>query len=280
MTEPLVSIVVLCHNYGRFLAEAVESALAQNYPHLELIVIDDGSTDDSLEVASRYQDRAKVLTQPNQGLARTCNRGAREAAGEYFLFLSADDRLEPTYVSELGAALRRTPEASFAYCAAQLFGAESGVAPARPFSAFSLIRGRNYINGSALTRRADYLAAGGYPEDLGEGAFDDWDFWLTMVERGHRGTYVPKPLLVWRRHEGGSKNPASRGATEVETERVRQRHASLRAPLLPYAFDRSVGLADRLFRISRFRRVLAGCERLSWRWFSAAQQQRDVGSSH
>jgi glycosyltransferase involved in cell wall biosynthesis len=276
MSGPLVSIVVLCHNYGRFLSEAVESALAQDYPRLELIVIDDGSTDDSLEVASRYQDRAKVLTQPNQGLARTCNRGASEASGEHFLFLSADDRLEPAYVSELMAALRRTPEASFAYCMARLFGAETGVAPARPFSAFSLVRGRNYINGSALTRRADYLDAGGYPEDLGEGAFDDWDFWLTMVERGHRGTYVPKPLLLWRRHEGGSKNPASRGATEVETERVRERHTALlaRAHRLPYAFDRGVGLADRIFRISRITPVLAACERLSWRWFSGRAAAR------
>jgi glycosyltransferase involved in cell wall biosynthesis len=281
MTEPLVSIVVLCHNYGRFLAEAIESALAQDYARLELIVIDDGSTeDDSLEVANRYRDRAKVLTHPNQGLARTCNRGASDATGEYFLFLSADDRLETRYVSELMGALRRTPQASFAYCAARLFGAESGVAPARPFSAFSLVRGRNYVNGSALTRRADYLDAGGYPEDLGEGAFDDWDFWLTMVERGHRGTYVPKALLRWRRHEGGSKNPASRGATEVETARIRERHAELQEAasglggLAPYAFDRGVGLADRVFRISRITPVLAACERLSWRWFSGRAAAR------
>lgn len=282
MTEQMVSIVVLCHNYARFLPEAVESALAQDYPNIELIVIDDGSTDDSLEVANRYADRATVLTQPNQGLARTCNRGAGEATGEYFLFLSADDRLEPTYVSELMEALGRTPGTSFAYCSARLFGAESGVAPARPFSAFSLVRGRNYINGSALTRRADYLAAGGYPEDLGEGGFDDWDFWLTMVERGHRGTYVPKPLLVWRRHEGGSKNPASRGTTEVETTRVRERHLELQRAasgprgLAAYAFDRGVGLADRVLRISRFRPLLAACERISWRWFRGATARRGV----
>jgi glycosyltransferase involved in cell wall biosynthesis len=276
MSEPLVSIVVLCHNYGRFLQEAMESALGQDYPSLELIVIDDGSTDDSLEVASRYEDRARVLSQPNQGLARTCNRGAAEAAGEYFVFLSADDALEPSYVSELMGALARTPEASFAYCAARLFGAESGIAPARPFSAFSLVRGRNYINGSALTRRADYLAVGGYPEDLGEGAFDDWDFWLTMVERGHRGTYVSKPLLRWRRHERGSKNPASRGTAEGETARVRARHAALLqgASTAPYALDRAVGLADRLFRISRSRRLLAACEGLSWRLFRRATGRR------
>ena len=275
MTAPLVSIVVLCHNYGQFLAEAIESALAQDYRSVELIVLDDGSTDDSLDVASRYEERARILTQPNRGLARTCNRGAREAAGEHFVFLSADDRLEPTYVSELHDALERTPEASFAYCAARLFGAESGVAPARPFSAFSLVRGRNYINGSALTRRTDYLDAGGYPEDLPEGSFDDWDFWLTMVERGRRGTYVPKPLLLWRRHEAGSKNPASRGTAEVETARIRERHTGLQRAAsgfggaAAYAFDRGVGLADRVFRISRVQPLLAACERASWRRFTA-----------
>ena len=147
-----------------------------------------------------------MLTQENQGLARTCNRGAREASGEYFLFLSADDRLEPTYVSELLAAVEREPDASFAYCAARLFGAESGVAPSRPFSAFLLVRGRNYVNGSALTRRADYLDAGGYPEDLGEGAFDDWDFWLTMLDRGPPGNVRPEAapsLAPTRRREQG-----------------------------------------------------------------------------
>ncbi len=273
MSPPLVSIVVLCHNYGRYLAEALDSAIAQDYASTELVVVDDGSTDDSLEVASRYEGRARILTQANQGLARTCNRGAREASGDHFVFLSADDRLEPTYVSELMAALERRPGASFAYCAMRRFGAESGVQPARPFSAFSLIRGRNYINGSALTRRADYLEAGGYPEDLGEGAFDDWDFWLTMLEHGRRGTYVPEPLLHWRRHPGGSKNPASRGTAETETARIRQRHSELHRRIsgargqAAYALDRGVGLADRLVGISRSPRVLDAVEGSSWRRF-------------
>jgi glycosyltransferase involved in cell wall biosynthesis len=277
VSRPLVSIVVLCHDYGRFLAEAIESALRQDYPSIEVLVVDDGSTDDSFKVASRFQDRVRILTQTNQGLARTCNRGAREASGEYIVFLSADDMLEPSYVSELLAAVEREPDASFAYCSARRFGAESGVAPSRPFSAFSLIRGRNYVNGSALTRRHDYVAAGGYPEDLGEGGFDDWDFWLTMLEHGHRGTYVPKPLLHWRRHQGGSKNPASRGPTEVETARVRARHAELQRRasgprgLAAYAFDRAVGLTDRALRLSKSPRLLAACERASWRRFLAAE---------
>jgi glycosyltransferase involved in cell wall biosynthesis len=270
---PLVSIVVLCHDYGRFLPEAIESALAQDHPQVEVIVIDDGSTDDSLEVARRYEDRVRVLTQENTGLARTCNLGAREATGEIFLFLSADDRLEPTYVSELLSALERRPDASFAYCSAHLFGAQEGVMPSRPFSALSLIRGRNYVNGSALTRRSAYLEAGGYPEDLPEGAFDDWDFWLTMLDRGKRGTYVPKPLLHWRRHEAGSKDPTSRGQAEVERNRIRERHrelyerASGLGATLAYGFDRGVGLADRLFGLSRSRRLLDWAERASWNAF-------------
>ena len=270
MSTPLVSIVVLCHNYGRYLGEAVDSALAQDYPRTEVIVVDDGSTDDSLEVATGYGDRIRVLTQENEGMARSCNRGVRESDGDLFAFLSADDWFEPTYVTELHRALERTPQASFAYCAASLFGAESGLMPARPFSAFSLVRGRNYINGSALTRRAAYLDAGGYPEDLGEGAFDDWDFWLTMVERGYRGTYVPKPLLHWRRHSTGSKDPTSRGRAEVEAARIRERHAELYRDvsgvrgLYGYAFDRGVGLADRLAGVSRRPRLLAALERASW----------------
>ncbi|HEY7538312.1 MAG TPA: glycosyltransferase family A protein, partial [Gaiellaceae bacterium] len=153
-----VSIVIPCFNYARFLGEAVESALAQDHGGLEIVVVDDGSTDDSLEVARAFEARGvRVLTQENQGLARTCNRGAAEATGELMLFLSADDRLAPNYVSELLAALEREPEATFAYCSARLFGAESGVMPSRPFSAFSLVRGRNYVNGSALIRRAAYL---------------------------------------------------------------------------------------------------------------------------
>ncbi|HET9324337.1 MAG TPA: glycosyltransferase, partial [Gaiellaceae bacterium] len=247
----------------------------QDHPNLEILVVDDGSTDDSLEIARRYEGQVRVLTQENQGLAMTCNRGVREASGEYFVFLSADDRLEPRYVSELLRAVEYEPEASFAYCSSRLFGAESGIAPSRPFSAFSLVRGRNYINGSALTRRSAYLEAGGYPEDLGEGSFDDWDFWLSMLDHGHRGTYVPEPLLHWRRHEGGSRDPASRGKAEAETARIRCRHLELQrgasglGGLAAYALDRAVGLADRLIGISRRPRMLSACERASWRRFSA-----------
>ncbi len=81
-TPPLVSIIVRCHDYGRFLPDAIESALGQTYPNCEIIVLDDGSTDDSLEIARSYGDKVRVLTHPNMGVERTSNRGVAEAKGE------------------------------------------------------------------------------------------------------------------------------------------------------------------------------------------------------
>ncbi len=72
-----------------------------------------------------------------------------------------------------------------------------------PFSAYVLALRTNFVNGSALTRRADYLAVGGMSVNLGDVALEDWDLWLKLVEHGRRGTYVRKPLLRWRRHSGG-----------------------------------------------------------------------------
>jgi glycosyltransferase involved in cell wall biosynthesis len=281
VNERLVSIVVVCHNYGAYLAKAIESALDQTYPRCEVVVLDDGSTDDSVAVAGRYADSIRLLTQPNAGVQRTVNRGAAEARGQYLAFLAADDWFEPTYVEELMAGLAQSPEASFAYCGAELFGAESGVAPARPFSPFSLVRGRNYINGSALTMRADYLAVGGYREDVELLGFDDWDFWLRMVEHGKRGTYVPRPLLHWRRHAEGSRNPRSADEIERARSQVRDLHGELfravgEGGTLSYlTIDRGVGAADRLLGISRRQRILRTVEDNAWRRFLEARARAE-----
>jgi glycosyltransferase involved in cell wall biosynthesis len=267
---PLVTVIVLCHNYGRYLGEAIESALAQTYPNLEVLVMDDGSTDDSLEVAQRYADRVRIISQPNMGMERTANRAVAEARGELFCFLSADDALEPTYVERLAAALERTAEAAYAYCRPMLFGARTGPMRCLPFSAYFLVRRTNFVAGSALTRRADYLAVGGYTEDLGEHAFEDWDLWLRMLERGRRGTYVREPLLRWRRHETGSRNP-EQGAREAAARAfIRARHAALRERVggtrgtIAYTLDLAVAAADLLVGFSRWQPLLRFIERSSW----------------
>jgi len=92
---PLVSIIIPCYNGERFVAEAIESALAQTYPHKEVIVIDDGSTDNSLEVIKSFGDKIRWETGPNRGGCAARNRGIELARGELIQFLDADDILHP-----------------------------------------------------------------------------------------------------------------------------------------------------------------------------------------
>jgi glycosyltransferase involved in cell wall biosynthesis len=224
-SEPYVSIVIPCFNYGRFLAEAIESALAQTHVPLEVIVIDDGSTDDSYEVAARFVPAVEVLSQPNAGLVPVLNRGLHAAKGEYFVILSADDVLQPTYVEALLDALLERPDAAYTYSAMEYFGSKSGVFPAKPFSPALLLAG-NYINATALTRRSDALAVGGFQPNP-ENAWEDWDFWLRLLEAGRYGVPVREPLLRYRRHESTSRNPPSRWRAYKALRAVAAGHPAL-----------------------------------------------------
>src|SRR5690606_3615953 len=95
---PLVSIVIPNYNYGRFIAEAIESVLNQTYPNIELIVVDDGSSDDSLEAIRQYEKKLILISQKNSGVVVARNNGAAKSRGEYISFLDADDVIEPTFI--------------------------------------------------------------------------------------------------------------------------------------------------------------------------------------
>jgi glycosyltransferase involved in cell wall biosynthesis len=108
----LVSVVIPCHNQAHFLSEAIESVLAQTYPHFEIVVVDDGSTDNTEEVASRYPG-VRCIRQENQGLAEARNTGIRRSNGGYLVFLDADDRLLPGALEAGLRCLRDHPESAF-----------------------------------------------------------------------------------------------------------------------------------------------------------------------
>ncbi len=120
--RPLVTVVIPCHNLAAYVGEAIESALAQTYEPVEVLVIDDGSADDSASVIAPYADRVRIITQEETGLERAYNRAVSEAGGEYLARLDADDVLEPRYLEELWGALEGSPDAAYAYCRPQLFG--------------------------------------------------------------------------------------------------------------------------------------------------------------
>ena len=111
MNRKLVSIVISNYNYGRFLGEAIDSALNQTYPHTEVIVVDDGSTDNSREIIESYGDRIIAVLKDNGGQASACNAGFRASRGEVVIFLDADDVLLPDTVRRVVAAFQAHPGA-------------------------------------------------------------------------------------------------------------------------------------------------------------------------
>src|SRR6476469_10004419 len=98
---PLVSVVIPAYNAERFLGEAIESVLAQGYAHFELIVVDDGSSDRTAEVARSFGDRVRTIEQENSGVSAARNAGTRAAGGELLAFLDADDRWSPGWLERM-----------------------------------------------------------------------------------------------------------------------------------------------------------------------------------
>lgn len=192
----LVSIVIPCYNHAHYLGETIESALKQSYAPIEVIVVDDGSTDSSAEVAARYP--VHLIQQPNQGVARAINAGVAAAKGTYVMAVGADDVLHSEYVKHLVGALESDPSITFAYPRILYFGAVSGEYPSAPFDR-ELLAERNYICAAALVRRFAFELADGLDPSIPR--CEDWDFWLTLVERHMRGVYVPDALFYYRQHQ-------------------------------------------------------------------------------
>jgi glycosyltransferase involved in cell wall biosynthesis len=115
--KPLVSVIIDNYNYGRFLRQAIESVLAQTYPHIELIVVDDGSTDDSEEIITSYGDRLVPLFQANGGQGAAVNTGFTQAQGEIICLLDADDQFYPDKVEKVVTAFAHHPDwGQIAHC--------------------------------------------------------------------------------------------------------------------------------------------------------------------
>jgi glycosyltransferase involved in cell wall biosynthesis len=189
VNEPqLVSVVIPCYNQARFLGEAVESVLAQTHPHFEVVVVDDGSTDETSEVAARYP-KVRYFRQENSGRpAAPRNRGLRESHGEYVVFLDSDDRLLPNALEAGLRHLGEHPECAFTsgLCRALSSDGLSLAAVSLPGARndhYAALLSKNYIltPGAVMFRRAAVEAAGGFdisPEKRGS---EDYDLYLRLA---------------------------------------------------------------------------------------------------
>ena len=221
---PLVTIGISCYDYGRYLAGAITSALEQTYSPIEVIVLDDGSTDDTRDVAESFGTAVDYVRREHAGVAASYNALISMATGDYLLFLDADDELHPLYVQELlGAYCNAKAQdfLAFAYCQFQVFGRERRITRYRDFDVASL-RTSNYVNSAALLR---VEALHDVSFDAALDGLEDWDFFLTLADRGWRGQLVDLPLLRYRTH----LDRPSRSDTIRSRERQRELRRSILA---------------------------------------------------
>jgi glycosyltransferase involved in cell wall biosynthesis len=217
---PQVSVVMAAKNYGQFLAEAVESVLAQTVDNWELLIIDDGSTDHTQTVVLPYlcDRRIRVVPSDRLGQPRAKNLGVRLSSGEFVAFLDADDAWLPTKLEQQLAVFTRQPAVGVCFTKRTLMNDQSEPVPGndppspprgRVLEAMFL---RNFVCfSSAVVRRSVFDHVGGFdPEwDLSI----DYDLWL-RVARFHEFEYVDEPLVRYRTGHGNlSKKLADRVAT-------------------------------------------------------------------
>ena len=203
---PLVSVIIPNYNYGRYLGGAIDSVLTQSYPNVELLVVDDGSNDESPEVVRRYAGRLRWLSQPRQGVSAARNRGIQESRGELVAFLDSDDAWYPEKLARQVARLDR-PAVGMVCCgmehvdeAGRVLGRSLPTQRGRLLRDIALLRWTYAPGGSgALVRRSSLERAGLFDPALSTSA--DWDLWRRIAAQDDI-EICPEPLVRYRVHAG------------------------------------------------------------------------------
>lgn len=198
MNEPLVSIIIPVYNGDRYLAEAIESALAQSYRAVEVIVVDDGSTDRSAAIAGSFGSGIRYVLQPHSGCGAARNRGVKVARGEFLAFLDADDLwLEDKLVRQMDA-LKHDPELNMVFGYVRQFKSPEldGRSQRELLPEAEILPG--YFPGTLLIRRDAFFRAGLFETKWKVGEFIDW--YSRAVEEGLKSLLLPEVVMKRRVH--------------------------------------------------------------------------------
>jgi len=205
--NPLVSVIIPSYNYAEYLSTTLNSVFAQRLEDIQVILVDDGSTDATVDVLEPYRDRIDYIYQENAGLSAARNTGISNSKGEFILFLDADDVLGPDAIASQVAYLERNPAAFVAVCENRFFRATDPNGEPKPFGSWALYQ-KNlgvhlcYFNiappHAFLFRRQAIIKTGWFDRQLT--ACEDYDFWLRAAVQGFVPNYNPAGLVYYRRH--------------------------------------------------------------------------------
>ena len=221
--KPLVSVIVPIYNAAPYLQETLDSILASTYRPIEVVMVDDGSKDESLSIAMSYCEQhteCQVIAQENSGVSVARNTAIKAAKGTYILPVDADDKIADTFIQKAVEVIEENDNIRVVGCRCWMFGAVNKEWKLPTFS-HALLARKNMIPATALYRKADWERCGGYCEQ--EIYREDWDFWISMMELG--GTFYKfDEVLFFYRISTGSRRVLAKGRKKVIIDAINQRH--------------------------------------------------------
>lgn len=223
-SDPLVSIVMPAYNTSAYIASSVQSALGQTVENFELLIVDDGSTDDTKAIAERFaveDSRVTVWSRRNGGACQARNEALQRARGQFIAFLDSDDVWMPEYLQTQIGVLEGHPEAAVVTAnALNLDGPLDGQpywpagSDVRPLTMLEMIEREDSVCIMSVFRREVHAAIGGFDDGFVYGS-EDYDYWLRAADAGFRFLQVRWPIAFYRRRPGGASAATARMLTGI-----------------------------------------------------------------
>jgi glycosyltransferase involved in cell wall biosynthesis len=213
-----ISVIIPLYAYAQYLAEAIESVLAQTVKPDEIICVSDGAIDNSVEIAKKYP--VKIIEKKNGGLASARNAGIREATSEYVMSFDSDDIMRPNCIEE---HMKLADKNTIVTCGLMAFGSESYTA--RPeVASYELLMKRNVIYSNSVFPKNLWEKVGGFDENMKLG-LEDWEFWIRCAKAGAKFVTSDEVCLLWRRHPQAMSTASANPNWDSITKYIREKNA-------------------------------------------------------
>lgn len=182
LSNPLISIIVPCYKQAQYLSECLQSVIEQTYQNWECIIVDDGSPDDTENIAKEWclkDKRIKYLYKDNDGVSAARNAGIAISQGQWILPLDADDKIAPQYLELAVQVIEKDDKVGIIYCEAEFFGDKTGKWELEAYD-FEKLLIKNQIFCTAFYPKKDWVKIGGYDINMTHG-YEDWEFWINLI---------------------------------------------------------------------------------------------------
>jgi len=257
-SSPLVSIIIPCYNQAKFLQETLQSVNHQTYSNWECIIINDGSPDNTEEIALEwcYKDvRFKYFKKENGGLSSARNFGILHARGDLILPLDADDKISKNYLSISVEVISKNQGSVIVYGECHYFGSINGLCTLPKYDAVSFLL-KNQIHCSGIFYKRDWDKIGGYDEKMKLGN-EDWEFWIRMIELGSKVIYCNDMQFYYRQKPNSMLESTLKNKNEIN-EYIVNKHFHLYEEKLgfiinPYILSNKFKFTKLLYRRVRIK---------------------------